>query len=333
MLPASYSKQAVWLLSTRFYSWRAAEPIALALIIVPVYLGLFLLPILLYVGRKRLAELCRSPLLTSMTLVFAVVAAYALRYRRMPLLPNVLYDFGLGPATLRDTYVLMLPSLPTAGKSFWSVVTFLGFLGAVILVQASLVAIAKALKLLPLLAEKRASLVMLLAGGLIYVVPVALLAFYNRTFDRYLLFLVPLGIAIIILLVRDFGPGNAGYPTRLLAAAGLVLYGAFAIAGTHDYLSWNRARWQALNHLVREQRVSTDDIDGGYEFNGWYLYDSKYRETPEKSGWWVLGNDFMVTFGPVPQFTELRRYPFRRWLPPGEGDILILRRTALGTTR
>jgi hypothetical protein len=111
------------------------------------------------------------------------------------------------------------------------------------------------------------------------------------------------------------------------------LYAAFSIAGTHDYLSWNRVRWQALNSLVTEQRVSADDIDGGYEFNGWYLYDAKYRSTPEKSGWWVAGDDFMVTFGPVPGFTEIRHYPFRRWLPPGEGHILVLRRTTPAALR
>lgn len=35
----------------------------------------------------------------------------------------------------------------------------------------------------------------------------------------------------------------------------------------------------------------------------------------------------MVTFGPVPGYAELGRYPFRRWLPPGEDHILIVRRT------
>lgn len=164
----------------------------------------------------------------------------------------------------------------------------------------------------------------------------ALLAFYGRTFDRYLLFLMPLAVAIIILLVRDAGLGNAVYPFRLLASASLILYAAFAIAGTHDYMSWNRARWQGLNDLEREQHVSADDIDdidGGYEFNSWYLYDSRYQGTPGKSGWYVFGDDYMVTFGPVTQYTELKRYPFRRWLPPSQGNILVLRRATLGSFR
>ena len=332
ILPAHHSMQAAWVLSPGSYvSWQVAEPFAHGLIIVSVYLGLFLFPILLFVGRRRLAELCRSRLLTLATLLFTVFAAYWLSFRRMPLITNVLYNLGLGPATLRDTFLLGIPSLPAAGETFWVVVTYLGFVGAVVLIQATLVAIAKGLKRLPLPTGNRESLVMLLASGLIYLVPMAILIAFGRGFDRYVLFLVPLGIAIIILLVSDVDPGNAGSRLMPLAVASLVLYGAFSIAGTHDYLSWNRARWQALNNLATEQRVSADEIDGGYEFNGWYLYDSKYRATPEKSYWWVAGDDFMVTFGPVPGFTELRRYPFRRWLPPAEGNILVMRRTTLGT--
>jgi hypothetical protein len=327
MLPSSYSKQADWVLSTHLHSWRAAEPIALALIIIPVYVGLFLLPLLLFVGKQALAEFNQSRLLTWAAFGFALVAAWTLRYRRMPLLQNVFYDFGLGPPTLRDTYILTLPSLPTAGKSFWSVVTFLGFLGAVVWVQATLVAAAKALKLLPFPAGRRVPLVLLLAAGFIYFVPVALLTFYGRSFDRYLLFLMPLAIAIIVLLLRDAGPGHAVPSLRLLASASLILYAAFAIAGTHDYLAWNRARWQGLNDLAREQRVSADDIDGGYEFNSWYLYDSRYLPTPGKSGWYVFGDDYVVTFGPLPHYAEFKRYPFRRWLPPSQGNILVLRRS------
>jgi hypothetical protein len=334
ILPARYSMQAEWVLSPRSYlSWQDAKVFAAGLFIVAVYLGLFLLPILLFVGRRRWAELCRPRLLNLATLVVSVLAAYVLRDRRMPLLDNVLYDLGIGPATLRDSYILDLVSLPTAGEGFWFVVTFLGFVGAVVLVQATLVAIAKAFKLLPLPPGKRGSLVMLLASGLIYVVPEAILNINDMAFDRYVLFLVPLGIAIILLLVSDGGPDKAGSAIMPLAVASLVLYGAFSIAGTHDYLSWNRARWQALNNLTTEQRVSADDIDGGFEFNGWYLYDSNYLETDEKSWWWVAGDDFLVTFGPVPGFTELRRYPFRRWLPPGEGNILVLRRTTPSALR
>ena len=336
ILPPHHSEPAVWVLSPRSYlSWQTPGLLAFGLVAISVYLGIFLFPFLLFVGRRKLASLYRSPLLTSASLAFAVLPACELRYMRMPLLSNVLYNLGLGPApeTLRYTLTRGMPSLPTAGNTFWIVVTFLGGLGAVVLFQTTLVAIPRALNLRPFPAEKRASLVILLATGLTYLAPVAILTIDGRAFDRYLLFPVAVGIAMIGLLVSELGPSKADSSIMLLAVLSLALYGAFSVAGTHDYLCWNRARWQALNHLMNERRVPANDIDGGYEFNGWYLYDPKYRATPWKSYWWVAGDDFMITFGPAWGFTELSRYPFQRWLPPSEGNILVLRKTTHGTHR
>src|SRR5216684_2548164 len=117
------------------------------------------------------------------------------------------------------------------------------------------------------------------------------------------------------------------------AVVTLALCGVFSVAGTHDYLSWNRVRWQALNNLMQEQHVSPKQMDGGVEFNAWYLYSRSYpnpllsvdidwnkkpesmerKPAPTKSWWWVASDDYVVTFGPVPGFTELKCYQFQRW--------------------
>ena len=60
--------------------------------------------------------------------------------------------------------------------------------------------------------------------------------------------------------------------------------GILTIGATHDYLSWNRVRWQALHNLMQEPQISPNDIDGGFEFNGWYLYDYKYKKVLTKVG-------------------------------------------------
>jgi hypothetical protein len=324
-----YTRQAKWMTSPDF-SWQAATSFVRGLAIISVYLGLFLLPLLLFVGRTKLAELCRSRLLNLTAVLLVVWAAFLLRHQQMPFLPNVLYDLGLGPATLRDSFLLKLPSLPTAGKTFWLVVAFVGLAGAFVLLQMTFLALGEALNIRPISAPKRVPLVLLFAAGLVYLAPMAMLFIdIELAFDRYLLFLVAVGIPVVILMVSNLSPGRAGSAIRTVAIASLVLYGTFSIAGTHDYLSWNRARWQALNNLAVEQRVTPIDIDGGFEFNGWYLYDLNYIPRLKKSWWWVFRDDFMVTFGPVPEFTEIRRYPFRRWLPPGEGNILVLRRSTL----
>lgn len=42
------------------------------------------------------------------------------------------------------------------------------------------------------------------------------------------------------------------------------------------------------------QGVKLTEIDGGFEFNGWYLYDAAYKSTPPKSWWWVHQDTYMV---------------------------------------
>ena len=328
ILPALYGMQSSLVLSPRSYvSWHAIKPFTGGLVILSVYLGLFLFPLILWIGPRRLRALCGPRLVRLMTLAFAVVGAYLLRHTRLPLWPNILYDLGLGPAILPGALIRGLPSTPTAGKVFWAVVTFVGFLGSVVLVGATVLAIDKTRKAFQIPAGERELLVILLASGLIYLAPLSILTFTGRMFDRYVLFLVPLGIVILFLLASDVGPAKAGSLIISLAVASLILYGTFSIAGTHDYLSSNRARWQALSNLETEQRVGPDDIDGGFEFNAWFLYDPNYRASPGKSWYFVARDDFMVALAPVPGFTEMKRYHFQRWLPPGQGSILILRRT------
>jgi hypothetical protein len=43
----------------------------------------------------------------------------------------------------------------------------------------------------------------------------------------------------------------------------LLIYGGFSIAATHDYLSWNRVRWEALNNLMETTQTPPEKIYGG----------------------------------------------------------------------
>src|ERR1019366_1868230 len=79
---------------------------------------------------------------------------------------------------------------------------------------------------------KRELLVILLASGLVYVVPISILHVVGWAFDRYVLFLVPLGIVILFLLASEVGVAKAGSLITSLAVASLILYGTFSIAGT-----------------------------------------------------------------------------------------------------
>jgi hypothetical protein len=100
----------------------------------------------------------------------------------------------------------------------------------------------------------------------------------------------------------------------------------FSITGMHDYLAWNRARWQALTDLTITQNVSPYKIDGGFEFNGLYLFDIRYQRKPGKSWWWVHDDEYIVTFGEVPDYEVYRQYPYNSWLFFRKNSIFVLKR-------
>ncbi len=337
----AYGLQVRWVLyACSHISWRSIVPLTQASIVFLVYLGLFSFPFLIFMGPRRLMSLFRFRSITFVTLLFAVLTVYFLRDKRIPLLPNYLYDLGLGPALLYDTDILHLRHLPTAGKSFWTVMTFAGLVGAVFLFQAMLVAIAEIFRRRTLALVPKQSMLLLLATGMVYIAPLLALRLTPEVvFDRYLLFLVPL--AALLLVQSSATPELVKTSSRFTVpgVAALVLCGVSSVAGTHDYLSWNRVRWQALNNLMQEQHVPPAQIDGGYEFNGWYLYSRSYpnplpipgvegRPASNKSWWWVASDDYLVTFGPVPGYAEVKEYSFRRWLPPGEGKLFVLGRAS-----
>jgi hypothetical protein len=107
-----------------------------------------------------------------------------------------------------------------------------------------------------------------------------------------------------------------------LLLASLSLY---AVLGTRDYLAWNRVRWTALNDLLAGGKVTAADVDGGFEFNGWYLYDAAYKEMPGKSWYWVDRDSYLLAFAEMPGRVTFKEYPYIHWLPPYTGKIVVLK--------
>ena len=109
----------------------------------------------------------------------------------------------------------------------------------------------------------------------------------------------------------------------------VAVFAFFSIALTHDYLSWNRARWKALEHLSQNKNVPYSQIHGGFEFNGLKFFSDKSLETNKAGSWWSEDVDdyiYMVAFGEVPGFELVGVYEFTRWIPPFHDEVLILRR-------
>jgi hypothetical protein len=148
-------------------------------------------------------------------------------------------------------------------------------------------------------------------------------------FDRYLLAVLPFALASALVL----------HPTarvRPLTIAVAVLLAWYGLAGTHDYLAWNRARFAALDDLLAAG-VAPASIDGGVEFNAWHLApvldrwpsDDDVRvgqPSTRRSWWWVVDDRYVVSFQPLPGYAVRDDVSFTRWLVPGTGHVLVLER-------
>ncbi len=283
-----------------------------------IYLGLFTLPFgILVAGQPAHRYLA---LLQAATFL-AIAGLLLWQHRSMPLTGNVLFDGGLGPVLLRDTYILGLSHWPSLPPVIWTLVTLAAIVGSVLLLSR-LAAIAQRAILqhsLPL--EQRPVWVFLLSAAALYAFAIAVTGFL----DRYLIWLLPL-LACILVASRSRSPLHVP-PARVWIAGILVTASAlFGVAGTHDYLAWNRARWQALGDLMTLEHASFADIDGGFEFNGWYAYNANYIPVPSKSWWWIQDDDIVISLGPIPGYVERKRVEFQRWMPFGRAGILVLSR-------
>src|SRR5262249_24786994 len=89
-------------------------------------------------------------------------------------------------------------------------------------------------------------------------------------FDRYLILLMPLLMMVVSISTVSI-KRNTGVGAICISLALLSVYGAFTITWTHDYLAWNRVRWQALNNLMQDVNILPSQIYGGREYNGWHF--------------------------------------------------------------
>lgn len=325
--PASYGSQ---IHSLKLALFEGPRWVALAVlrqgIVFSIYLGLFAMPFLIphagELARALRNRFSRPALVLLAGLGAAVLACLEPAGLRLPVLGNVLSPAGLGPLTLRDTYLLGASADYALPAWFWRLLTGAGAVGGLALWVC---AASGARRIFPLREHWPAVFLGVMAAA--YVLPLTLI----HNYDRYLLLLVPLLPGLIgSYFGREpvAGQGSPGPSLRLTGLAALLACG-FSVAATHDYLAWNRARWVALRGLLQDG-VQPRSIDGGYEFNGWFLFDPAYAPVPGKSWWWVDRDDYIVSFSPIRGYRELRSVPFSPWLPTKMERVRVLRKEKSG---
>lgn len=296
-----------------------------------IYVGLFILPFIAAIWSPKFHRMTgKSKYVWGVIWAYVVILLGFLWFtsQRLPLLDNILMNSGLGPLTLRDTFNLEL-NIPVISDSVvfvWDVVTFFSVLAAGIGIYLIGIATKQAwLKFRSIETRAEAATYALLAAMALTYLAILLIVVGRFTlFDRYLLIFLPL-VVLLIASAKHYQT-NAQKTRNVVPIVLITLYAAFSVGATHDYLDWNRTRWIALHDLVNVNKISPQKIDGGYEFNGWLLYDKKYKQSPMKSWWWVVDDEYVLASGPLPGYMEVKRYPVNRWLKLTAADIIVLRR-------
>lgn len=290
--------------------------------VILLYLGLFLSPVSLFAlaaifrCQKKKATLI---LFTSLTFMMVGILGKALHGRTtlMPLADNIVSNYGIGPIESSNP-------LPTG---FWVVVTIVSVVGAALLITAIVLAAIKVVQRVRQrqMNESEAAGAFLLLSVTAYLLPLTVGGF----FDRYLLPVIPLLTAGIACVLCDYPRINTS--RGLFAAVGLLgALAFFSIGSTRDYLAVNRVRWKALDDLLASKQVKAVDIDGGDEFNGLSLYESKYPQDPQKD-WEDAPHRgiYVIAFQSMAGYTVTKEYNYHHWLPPYSGKVLVLHKNAL----
>ncbi len=272
------------------------------------YLGFLLAPVHIFSFLKKEIKQFNW-LIVLYTLVVTGLLIYTGKV--IPNLHNVWIDFGIGPTTLYDHYGNFTKTpLPEAPKLLWWLVTAVGVFSSV----SFFFRLKQLFKLL--IARKNIAMpvVFSLIYFTIYTAPFLIVGMY----DRYLLPLLP---AIIIVLFNEYDKS----PSRLFKYSSLVfvfLIGLFSVCATHDYLSWNRVRWDVITKL-KESGIRPDHIQGGVEYSTWCFFSE------EDDTWWEkITPVYALVFKPATDDVIINTYSYKRWLP-GEGNIFVIYNSGL----
>jgi hypothetical protein len=322
--PALYNGQMVDFLSSWGSPVAHAKSLVFSLACCVLYLGWMLSPaVLASYGSAARASRLRSVCLGASA---AVVVLWI--HRMMPLTGNVITSWGLGPVILPGSE--SAKAMPSIGPWFWLPVSCLGIVCGGILGESWLrVGFGRLHESeaadSPCLEANRALGPRFLAfAGAFIVAPLAASPLF---FDRYLLPSIPFLLAVVARCASESGT-SIGASRRLVFFALLLPLAAFSIAATHDYFSWNRARWEGIRHLVEDLRVPPANISGGLELDtprdhGLPAFNVRVpSEAPPGDVHYSVG------LREIDGWRVIASYPCRLYLVPSQRRVWVLMRAA-----
>jgi hypothetical protein len=337
-LPASFDKmnlRVFWMLSDpQLILTGLSSHAGIAML----YLGLFAAPVTvlllpdIWASRKVPKAFLTA---AGAAVCFMLIFTGDLVYLRppMPSVGNILIAQGIGPLTLNGALGSAAATLPSVGKPFWFGVSIISAAGGALLLAWAAASMVRRWRsycvlTLPIELAARVFFLFCLFG---YLFPISVVGGWDRYFlpaVPFLLLAVPSSTAPNFPIAdrRQTLEPCPAFRYKTFSALLIMFMAVYSICGTHDYLNWNRARWRALNDLMANGKTKPEDVDGGFEFNAWYLYDPDFKTPKGKNFWWVHRDDYVIAFGELPGYRIAKEYYYSNWLPPTHRKVLLLRK-------
>ena len=249
-----------------------------------MYLGFFLLPITIGVltqignGFRGISRWGWLFFLAWIVVLYVGVVYFADTNRRMPYIPQFMGSGGLGPPDVRGSRPRLFEQ-PT-----FDLLTMVAAISSGI----AALFIAGALTDRKRPCRRSAGLVVsLLLGQVVGVIPPSY-HYLNRGYslDRYLLPLLPLGLALLAWAVQP------AIRASILGWLVVIAFAAFAMVSTRDYLVYLDAVWTYADD-VHAAGVPRDRIDAGASWDGYHLYTDGVEEGITRAltrdgPWWTF---------------------------------------------
>jgi 4-amino-4-deoxy-L-arabinose transferase-like glycosyltransferase len=291
-----------------------------------LYTGLFLSPITLTLLVAEAPGKLRLLLVGLASALLAAALVVLRRHMPVPVIGNVMLELAVGPRTLTGVALELPVALPRIA------ITLLASSGAVAMLYLLGARVRPAIEAL----RRRK-----VDPSAVFAIVVIIVGFgpfaiaYGTFFDRYMLFALPL--LLLLLLGGRRLPSLVGRACALTLAPAFVLGvgGAlFSTAAVHDYLGWNRARWQAAAALSG-RGIALDQIDAGFEYNNYVANIGLLTGGPGQSN--VVDREnakYAVQFAPLEAGQiELARVSTESWLPYAPTEVLAVERTTAPVTK
>ncbi len=260
-------------------------------------------------------------ILTVMLLAYETILLLGIVDPPLVMNGNVIYDLGIGPIVLKDTYIMGIERSANLPKPVYAIIVYWTLIAAVVFITLVVDAVRNPMWIdrSPASSSRSFLATNCLLTALLYMAIVVPLAPY----DRYLIF----PCALLILWIISSMPPREEFELSLAAAipiaVPLICLVVFSIFGTRDFMEMKRSLAAAHNYVLNVLKANPCEVDGGFEFNGYHCYEKGLPHRKGLSWWWVDKEKYLITLGALPAYRVMRTFPFQRILGP-DGSIHIL---------